>query len=117
MFKYFDPKNKCLYFYKYYNGLYGIALNGQVLNSWHEGKTEHDISSDAIAYILQQSDSTLLVATQSNGFNVLNVRTGHVIQFLKYENDGSSHTGTGIQSVYIDKVSNIWLATTGALVN
>ena len=110
-FKYYDVKNKSLYLYRYFGGLYKFSTTGQLLHHWIGGNKKDDLTVSAVASIIKENDSMLWVGTQFKGFNLVNLNTNTVTQFVKDENKQASLISNSIQVMYKDRDKNIWIGT------
>ncbi|WP_161889732.1 hybrid sensor histidine kinase/response regulator transcription factor [Pontibacter russatus] len=96
----------------------GFSYYNRAKNSFipYSKQTLHELSSDKVISLYEDSKGLLWVGTQDGGVNVFRVRKGVVLGKDRKLSQRVSLSSSNIRSIYEDHLHNIWIGTSHGLV-
>ncbi len=114
-FKYYDKKNKELFFSNFFNGLYKLSSDGKLLHHYKIGIDDKGLSNSNLAFINKKNDSIYWIGTLGGGLHILNDATKTFEKINKNVFNANALPDENIVANYTDNDKNEWLATTKGL--
>lgn len=114
-FKYYNKKNKELFFSNFFNGLYKLSIDGKQLYHYKKNIDAGGLSNSNLAFINKKNDSIYWIGTLGGGLHILNDATKTFKKISKNILSANSLPDENIVANYTDNDKNEWLATSKGL--